>query len=45
MPFNKNFLKNVEKYYINEKDFKCKELENNEIRRILNYFDKSKESD
>ena len=37
---NKIVLKNIEKYYISEKDFKCKELENNEIRRLFNYFDK-----
>jgi len=39
-PLNKNVLKNIEKYYISDKDFKCKELENNEIRRIFNYYDK-----
>jgi hypothetical protein len=42
MPLNKNVTKNFEKYYISETEFKCKELDNNEILRIFNYFDKGK---
>jgi len=42
MPLTRKVMENVEKYNINEKDFKCKELENNEIRRVFNFYDKEK---
>jgi hypothetical protein len=41
LPLNKTFNKNTEKY-MDKNVAECAELENNEIRRILGYYDTSK---